>query len=518
MNASCLAVAVACGASHVSLDAVHVDLHDALRVIAAAGHEMVPNPLSKYSVKLKLGSGGMADVWLATVRGPKGFEKEVVLKTMLPGYARNGELVEMFAQEAAIAAKLSHPGIVQIFDFGSLDGIFYIEMEYVVGCTFRHLVTKAQRRFDLGSLTPLLHLIADCCESVQYVHDFRDEAGRCLGLVHRDVSPENIMITLTGHSKLLDFGVATSASAERRTKHGLVKGKYAYMCPEAVRGEPDTAQRDIYSLGVILYEALAGRRPFGGKTEAELIYRITTERPLPVREINPEVPEDLEEIAMMSIDPDPAKRWSSAGALASELRSALRWHGSDLDRSRFGERVAIAFTERRDLPTPVRERHLAAVRGPSEITDGDFAIVVSDADVESIGTADTDEIVVDMPALDLFAAAKKAVDAHDPTLQGSRSPFDLFGAYSSPRTRTGVRTEKSVFDRPVRTYAEPPREMVSNSSEAARRFERGLELLQRGDEGGALEEWELASLMEPDNRAYQANLMRLRKRRGLPCP
>ncbi len=464
---------------------------------------MVPNPLSKYSVKLKLGSGGMADVWLATVRGPKGFEKEVVLKTMLPSYAQNTELVEMFAQEAGIAAKLSHPGIVQIFDFGSLDGVFFIEMEYVVGCTFRHLVTKAPRQFRLQNIMPLLHLIADCCESVQYVHDYRDETGRCLGLVHRDVSPENIMLTLTGHSKLLDFGVATSSVAERRTRHGLVKGKYAYMCPEAVRGEPDTAQRDIYGLGVILYEALAGRRPFSGKTDAELIYRITTESPPPLRELNPEVPEDLEEIAMMAVAPKPEHRYSSAVALASELRSALRWHGSDLDRVRFGERVAAAFAERRDLPTMIREKNLAVVRRPSGQTEGDFEIVICTSDVENIGTADTTEESYQLPVQAPFESPVR-----------TDSPFDLFGAYSAPRLRSGAgRHEKSIFDRPpLGAFDPPPPVFEPRPSEADRHFERGLQHLQLGDQERALAEWELAVEMDPDNRAYQANLQRLRRR------
>jgi serine/threonine protein kinase len=206
-----------------------------------------------------------------------------------------------------------------------------------------------------------------------------------------------------------------------------------------VRGEPDSPQRDIYSLGVILYEVLAGRRPFPARSEAELIYRITTERPQALRELNPEVPEDLEEIAMMAIDPIQEKRWSTAGALASELRSALRWHGSDLDRVRFGERVATAFSERRDLPTPIRQKNLAAVRRPnSQITQrsgADFEIMVVTSDVEAIGTADTDEIelpplsqlppmdelpleeelahVNELPGVDLFAAARRAFEGSD---------------------------------------------------------------------------------------------------------
>jgi eukaryotic-like serine/threonine-protein kinase len=435
---------------------------------------MGSNPLAKYSVKLKLGSGGMADVWLATVRGPKGFEKEVVLKTMLPNNAQNSELVEMFAQEAALAAKLNHPGIVQIYDFGGFQGLFYIAMEYVVGCTLRHLMTKAQRQFNLQNVLPLLHLIADCCESIEYVHS--------LGLVHRDISPENVMVTLTGHSKLLDFGVATSSFAEKRTRHGLVKGKYAYMSPEAVRGERDSAQRDIYSLGVIVYETLTGQRPFIGKSDAELIYRITSDRPRPLRELNPDVPEDLEEIAMMAIASRPEQRYSSATALASELRASLRWHGSDLDRVAFSHRVAEAFSEK-GLPMP---------RRPSAITDasGDFEIVISTSDVESIDSANTDEIVIEsLP----------------------HGPFDVFSAYSVRRRFDEGRAEKSVFDR-------APRPVIANSvafssDEATRHFERGLELLHHGDEGGALYEWELASEIDPDNRAYQANVQRLRKRR-----
>lgn len=485
---------------------------------------MLPRALSQYTVKLKLGSGGMADVWLASVRGPKGFEKQVVLKTMIPGHSDKPDLVEMFAQEAAIAAKLSHPGIVQINDFGSVDGLLFIAMEYVVGCTLRQLGRPAKRTDGAFPLLPILHVVADCCESLQYVHEFRDEHGRHLGLVHRDVSPENIMVTLTGHTKLLDFGVVSASAAGYRTKNGLLKGKYAYMSPEAIRGEPPTPQRDVYSLGVILYELLTGQRPFAADTDAELIYRITHQEPLRPRALSPLLPDDLEEIVMRAMARRVRRRYTSAAELGSDLRTVLRKYGPDLGRERIGAHVAKCFARRSDLPASLRAKDLAVGRHLSSVneepTAEDFEILICTSDVECIdsvfdapprqesGTG-TDPFARRPPARGLRSQVTPFDVKESP---GGTVVFDLFGAYTSARSRPApsrVRSELSIFDRHAPTFTSGG---FAPLNEAARHFDRGLHLLKLGDEQGALAEWELALVMAPNNKTYQANIERLRRR------
>jgi eukaryotic-like serine/threonine-protein kinase len=275
------------------------------------GEQEVIRALGRYEIIGHLATGGMADVWLARSCGAGGFSKLVALKTLLPAYSSRAELVDMLVREASVAAKLIHPGIVQIFDLGLIDGQYFIAMEYVPGLTMRHVMSLAHRGETRVPLAPILHALAEVCDALHYAHG--------IGLIHRDISPENIMISELGHAKILDFGIVADRNAPV-TQIGRVKGKYAYMPPEVFKNAPSHQSRDIWAIGVVFYELICGRRPFEADNEAQLIVQILQGDVLPPRAHDPTIPEEVEWTVMRCLQPKQTDRPSSANELASMLR------------------------------------------------------------------------------------------------------------------------------------------------------------------------------------------------------
>ncbi len=228
---------------------------------------------SGYEIESRLAVGGMAEVWRAKINGLEGFEKRIVIKTMLTNLHHRPDLTEMFVSEASLAARLSHPNIVDVLDFGQLEGRYFIAMEYVPGLTLR---VAHKRMMAAGGRLPIvatLHILRDVCEALQHMHELADSSGP-LGLLHRDLSPDNVILSTSGTAKLIDFG---AARATARTPPGrLFVGKYRYAAPERIRHEGEDCRSDVYSAGVILYECLVGKRPFEG-SDAEVIKAATLE-------------------------------------------------------------------------------------------------------------------------------------------------------------------------------------------------------------------------------------------------
>jgi serine/threonine-protein kinase len=244
--------------------------------------------LGRYQLVRKLATGGMAEVFLAKAIGPGGFEKSLVIKCILPNLAQDPEFVEMFLHEARLAAQLNHPNVVQIFDFGEVDGTYYLAMEYVDGPNLRSVLRRAPGRrmpVTLGA-----KLIAQACEGLAYAHEFADPVtGQPLGLIHRDVSADNLLVARNGTVKVVDFGVAKVEGQATKDEPGVVKGKIAYMPPEQIAGDADL-RADVYALGVILYELAAGVRPYDQETDNELMAAIIQRDPVPLLTRVPDLP------------------------------------------------------------------------------------------------------------------------------------------------------------------------------------------------------------------------------------
>ncbi len=296
------------------------------------GPASFPRPFGKYTLLSHLAIGGMADVFLAQHKGPAGFEKECVIKRILPHLAVDQEFVQMFLDEARIAARLSHPNIVQIFDLGQLGGDYFLAMEFVDGINLEHIMDEARGPQIAQRVLPwpiAVRIVADVAAGLDHAHNVRDSAGRPLLLVHRDVSPSNVMVSWGGAAKILDFGIAkamVSSVKKSRTEVGTIKGKIPYMSPEQLQGFPLDGRSDVFSLGVILYEATCGARPFPAETAAQLTMQILHDDPKPPEVLIDGYPQGLKPVLLRALAKQPEQRWQTAREFQLALEQCLKDH------------------------------------------------------------------------------------------------------------------------------------------------------------------------------------------------
>lgn len=274
----------------------------------------------------------MADVFLARQLGPGGFQKECVIKRVLPTLvqdAANQAFVEMFLQEARIAARLSHPNIVHILDFGQIDGDYFLAMEYVDGVTLETVLEQTRTTGQPALPWPIaVRIVSNAAEGLDHAHKAKDPSGAPLLLVHRDVSPSNIMVSWDGVAKVLDFGIAKAmalsiAGTKVRTGIGIIKGKVPYMSPEQIQGLDLDARSDVFSLAAVLYELTTGQRPFPGETTGKLTIEITSREPRPPEQLNTAFPPDLHPILMRGLAKSVEKRYQSARDFKVDLEQFL---------------------------------------------------------------------------------------------------------------------------------------------------------------------------------------------------
>ncbi len=269
----------------------------------------------KYVLGERIGVGGMAEVYAATYAPEGGFERRVAVKRVLPAFASDREFIGLFRREAELGAQLARPNLVQVLDFGRHHDSWFLAMEFVEGPSLA-AVLRLQRQplpLEVG-----VYLISELAEGLAYLHEKRSRAGT-IGIVHRDVNPPNVLLSMSGDVKLGDFGVARWATARGLTEAGVVRGKTPYMSPEALAGAPPAPPSDLWALGVMGHEVLTGRRLFSGSTDAELTHHIFTQ-PIPrVSTLRPEVPPHVDALIAALLDRDPAARPSSARRVVSEL-------------------------------------------------------------------------------------------------------------------------------------------------------------------------------------------------------
>jgi serine/threonine protein kinase len=280
--------------------------------------------IGRYQLLAHLASGGMAEIYLARQTGIGGFEKLVVVKKILPNLAREKVFVEMFLDEAVIAAQLNHPNVVQIYDLGQSGDDYYIAMEFLEGESLGHLTSEGARVRKPLPPGMAAGIISQVCEGLAYAHAFEDETGKPLGIVHRDISPHNIIVLFTGVVKVVDFGIAKAASKMHQTKVGTLKGKLAYMSPEQCMGSQVDARSDLFSLGVVLWELLTHRRLFKRDVEPAMIRAIMDE-PIPkVNEVHKDAPAALAAVADKALCKKPQDRYKSAAEMKAEIQAYLR--------------------------------------------------------------------------------------------------------------------------------------------------------------------------------------------------
>ena len=278
----------------------------------------------KYQLERKLAVGGMAEIFLGTYVGPEGFKKHVAIKRILPHLTEDQDFVTMFLDEARLVARFNHPSIVQIFELGQVQQRYFLAMEYVHGVSMSKVLKACAKKQVPFPLEYGAKILSNACEGLEYAHNFSDADGTPLNLIHRDVSPQNIMLSYDGVVKVLDFGIAKAAGNIYQTRTSSLKGKAAYMSPEQITQKSGLDRRsDIFSLGIVLFEFATGKRPFGGETELELMMSIVQSPPTDPKQLNPNVPEDLAKVMYKALEKDRNQRYQSAREMRADLEHFL---------------------------------------------------------------------------------------------------------------------------------------------------------------------------------------------------
>jgi serine/threonine protein kinase len=373
---------------------------------------MVETGSARYTDIIPLGRGGMGDVTLAVLQGPSDFSKLQVIKRLRSEISDNTEFLQMFLHEARLAARLSHPNIVQTNEVGCEGNVYFIAMEYLEGQTLHALFRKVRRKDSLdlqlsgsspGEPTPLssrvslpsapvstrqpgqaqqrgtvpleigLRIVADALEGLHHAHEMTDEQGQPMHLVHRDVSPGNVFISYDGSVRLLDFGIAKAADSELQTRTGILKGKVPYMAPEQFRSRNVDRRCDLYAVGAILWELAAGVRLWHGLSDLEIVTALSAGGPPSPRSVNPTVHPKLEAMCMKALSLNADERYASAAALQVDVEALLRELGGCTSRA-VGKYIASLFAQKRAQQQSVIESKLRELRHARGLTTtgGDY--------------------------------------------------------------------------------------------------------------------------------------------------
>jgi tRNA A-37 threonylcarbamoyl transferase component Bud32 len=332
-----------------------------------------PQQFGKYTLLKRIATGGMAEIMLARMESIGGFEKEVVVKRLLPEHAENEQLVEMFLDEARIAANLTHPNITQIFDLGQEGDAYYIAMEYVHGVDLRRICSQGIAEDDFLPLHHAVRIVAEVCDALAYAQTRTDKDGQPLGIVHRDVSPTNILVTYDGGVKLVDFGIAKAANKIAVTKSGQVMGKFGYMAPEQARGEAVDARSDIFAAGINLYEITAGRRLFKAAADVDVLELVSKAEVPDPRSVKDGYPDRLAEIAMKALAADPDERFQTAREMQMALEDFLAEAGMRSTAGMLAEYMRSLFREQLELEASHAALAATVQRDdePEEVDDDD---------------------------------------------------------------------------------------------------------------------------------------------------
>jgi eukaryotic-like serine/threonine-protein kinase len=282
-----------------------------------------PVPFGKYYLLERINVGGMAEVFKAKTFGVEGFERLLAVKRILPNIAEDEEFITMFIDEAKIAVQLQHANIAQIFDLGKVEESYFIALEYVNGRDLRSIFDRMRSRGEALPIAMACWVMMQVCEGLDYAHNKRDGQGRELHLIHRDISPQNVLIGYDGEVKLIDFGIAKAAGKASTTQAGILKGKFGYMSPEQVRGLPIDKRSDIFAVGIVTYELLTGERLFVGETDFSTLEKVRNVEIVPPSSYNKKIPAELERLMLKALARDPEDRYSNAIDLHDDLQSFL---------------------------------------------------------------------------------------------------------------------------------------------------------------------------------------------------
>jgi eukaryotic-like serine/threonine-protein kinase len=299
-----------------------------------------PIPFGKYLLLDRINIGGMAEVWRGKSFGAGGFERLLAIKRILPTIAEDEEFISMFIDEAKITAQLNHANVAQVYDFGQLAGSYFIAMEYIPGKDLRAIFDRCRKRGEPAPIPLTCHLVSKICDGLDYAHRRRDGQGGEMNIVHRDISPQNVIVSYDGEVKVIDFGIAKAAGRASQTQAGILKGKFAYMSPEQIRGRPVDRRSDVFAIGICLYEMLTGERLFVGDSDFSVLEKVRRAEVLPPSTYNKRIPEVLEKIVLKALAREVEDRYQYASDLGEDLQRFLV-----CSEAMFGGKDLMAFMQ-----------------------------------------------------------------------------------------------------------------------------------------------------------------------------
>ncbi|MCP3144082.1 serine/threonine protein kinase [Pyxidicoccus xibeiensis] len=282
-----------------------------------------PIPFGKYLLLDRINIGGMAEVWRGKQFGASGFERLVAIKRILPNIAEDEEFISMFIDEAKISVQLTHANIASIYELGQIASSYFISMEYIPGKDMRAIFDRCRKKGEPAPVPLVAFCVSKMCEGLDYAHRKKDGMGRDMNIVHRDISPQNILISFEGEVKVIDFGIAKAAGKATKTQAGILKGKFGYMSPEQIRGLPLDRRSDVFAIGVCLYEMLTGERLFVGDSDFSVLEKVRKAEVPPPSTYNRRIPEALEKIVLKALAKDVDERYQYASELGDDLQRYL---------------------------------------------------------------------------------------------------------------------------------------------------------------------------------------------------
>ncbi|MFL5319390.1 MAG: protein kinase domain-containing protein [Myxococcaceae bacterium] len=304
-----------------------------------------PIPFGKYLLLDRINIGGMAEVWRGKTFGAGGFERLMAIKRILPNIAEDEEFISMFIDEAKISVQLTHANVAQIAELGNIGGSYFIAMEYIPGKDLRAIFDKCRKKGEPAPIPLTCFVVSKMCEGLDYAHRKKDGMGRDMNIVHRDISPQNVLLSYEGEVKVIDFGIAKAAGKATKTQAGILKGKFGYMSPEQIRGLPLDRRSDVFAIGVVLYEMLTGERLFVGDSDFSVLEKVRKAEVLPPTTYNKRIPEALEKIVLKALAKEVDDRYQYANELGDDLQRFLITSDSIFSRKDLMQYMKSTFAE-----------------------------------------------------------------------------------------------------------------------------------------------------------------------------
>ncbi|MBI2336634.1 MAG: serine/threonine protein kinase [Deltaproteobacteria bacterium] len=359
-----------------------------------------PRPFGHYFILEKIAQGGMAEIFKGLTYDFTGLKKFVVIKRILPHIAANKEFIRMLIDEAKIAVSLTHGSIAQTYDLGKVGRDYFIVMEYVDGKTISQIIKRSQSLHEPIPIPIIAYILSELCSGLDYIHRRTDEAGDPLHIVHRDISPQNIIVSYSGSVKIVDFGVAKAAMKASEAELGVLKGKFAYMSPEQTEGTAVDHRSDIFSAGIVLWEMLGLKRLFKKKTNADTVAAVKYQEFIAPSDLRPEVPADLDVIAQKALAKDPNVRYTSAQEMSLDLTKFILKYYPDFKQSHIVTYLEKIFTGLGEDTVAYQEKTILEEK--------------SKATSKDLNQSTEETVLVDSRALD-FRSIFDDIDVEDPS-------------------------------------------------------------------------------------------------------